>query len=308
MYIAIIASLIAGLLNAVSGLFQRKGTGMPAAEKLYSKLLIVETSKNRLWRIGVIAEGIAALLELVALYFGSLLLVEPLLMTNLVFLLAIVHFRMKKPVLLREWVGIIFICIGISVFVAVAKPHGGRGTFGLIWLVPIITISLLMALGALIARRITNNPKRRGLVGAVVAGLSLGMTAALTRLTMIQLHTGIVSTLSRWPLYALIISAVVSIITVQVGYGSGPLTITQSMLEISSLIVSTLLGLQIFGDTISTSLTAIIIETISFAIVVGGVIIISTSKPIVSLEASVIKSFMSKTSFASLKHKAQSKS
>ena len=303
MYIAIIASLIAGLLNAISGLFQRKGTGTPTAEKLYSKVLIVETSKNKLWRIGVIAEGIAALLELVALYFGSLLLVEPLLMTNLVFLLAIVHFRMKRPVLIREWLGIIFICIGISVFIAVAKPHGGRGTFGLVWLAPITIIGLLMALGAMTTRRLTNNPKRRGSVGAVVAGLSLGMTAALTRLTMIQLHSGIVSTLVRWPLYALIVSAFVSIITVQVGYGSGPLTITQSMLEISSLIVSTLLGLLIFGDTISTSLTAIIIETISFVIVVVGVIIVSTSKPIISLEASVIKSFISKTNFASLKHK-----
>jgi drug/metabolite transporter (DMT)-like permease len=286
MIISILASLVAGFLNAVSGVFQRKGIGSPEPERLYTKTQITTTSKNKFWQIGALAEGLAAIIELVALYFGSLLLVEPLLMTNLVFLLIIVHFRLKKLVTLHEWIGIGAICIGVSSFLIAANPHGGKGSYGIIWLAPVLTIVPLMFFGAVAARRI-HNQKSRGLIGALVGGLSLGLTAALTRLAMLQLHSGIIPTLTHWPLYALIASAIVSLFAVQVGYGSGPLTITQSILEISSPIVSILLGLLLFGDRIDTSGVAISVETFSFLIIIIGVVILSASKRILSLESTV---------------------
>lgn len=287
MVIAIITSLMAGLLNAISGIFQRKGFDSTGPGKLYSKQQITSTSKNKLWQIGATAEAIAALLELVALYFGSLLLVEPLLMTNLVFLLLLVHFKLKKPVLLREWLGIIAIGIGISLALIVANPHGGIPSYGMSWIIPIVLITAIMATGVMVTRRLTN-VKIRGSMGAFVGGLSLGLTAALTRLSMIELHSGVIVVLTHWPLYALIVSAIVSVLTIQVGYGSGPLTITQSILEIASPAVSIVLGLIMFGDSINTTPGAIAIELISFSLAIAGVIVISSSKQTTNLESTVV--------------------
>ena len=287
MIIAVLTSLIAGFLNSISGLFQRKGIGSPEPENLYSKQQIAKTTKNKLWQIGAIAEGGAALLELVALYYGSLLLVEPLLMTNLVFLLILVHFKLKRRVLLREWIGIAAISIGISLFLIIANPHGGQPTYGTMWLAPILIITFLMGAGAMATRRLSSS-KIRGSMGAFVGGLSLGLTAALTRLAMVELHRGVIVTLTQWPLYALIVSSVISVLAIQVGYGSGPLTITQSILEITSPIVSILLGIIMFGDFINTSPLAIIVEIISFSVAIAGVIVISASKRNISIETSAI--------------------
>ena len=287
MSIATVTSLIAGLLNADSGVFQRKGIGNPDPVTLYSKQQITTTCRNKLWQIGAAAEGLAALLELVALYYGSLLLVEPLLMSNLIFLLVIVHFRLKSRVTSREWLGIISIGFGISLFLIIANPRGGQATYGLSWLIPITIIAALISIGALYARQL-NNPKLRGSVGALIGGLSLGLTAALTRLVMVQLHYGIKPELTHWPLYTLIVSSIVSILTIQVGYGSGPLTITQSILEITSPLVSILLGLTLFGDYINRTPLAMALESIGFVIAIAGVITLSTSKRIVNVETRAV--------------------
>ncbi len=285
LFITIITSVVAGLFNAISGIFQRKGIGSPKAEELYSKDQIVKASKNKLWQIGAIAESLAAVLELIALYYGSLLVVEPLLMTNLVFLLAIVHFRLKKPVSSREWIGIIAICIGISLFLITANPHGGQARYGLSWLPTILIVGVLIAFGATITRKLKNT-KQRGALGSFTGGLSLGLTAALTRLTMVQFHAGIMVTITHWPLYALIVSAIISVFAVQVGYGSGPLTITQPVLEITSPVISVLLGLFMFGDSINTSPLAILIELASFLLAAIGVVLLGSSKRTIKLETS----------------------
>jgi uncharacterized membrane protein len=285
MVITIITSIVAGLFNAFSGIFQRKGIGSPKAKDLYSKHQIAKTSKNKFWQIGAIAESLAAVFELIALYYGNLLIVEPLLMTNLVFLLIIVHFRLKKPVSPREWIGIISTCVGISLFLIIANPHGGQAHYGFSWVPTILIICTLLASGAAITRKLKTT-KQRGALGALTGGLSLGLTAALTRLTMIQFHTGIMATMTHWPLYALLISATVSLFAVQIGYGSGPLTITQPVLEITSPIISVLLGLFMFGDSINTSPLAILIELLSFLLAVMGVALLGSSKRVIKFETS----------------------
>ena len=282
-FITVVTSLFAGFFNSISGVFQRKGSGKPKPDELYKKDIILKTSKNSVWQIGVLTEALAAVLEVVALYFGSLIIVEPLLMTNLIFLMVILQLKYKIAVSPREWSGVIAICLGISLFLIVSNPKSGVPSYGLIWLAPTIIVATLITTGAIITRRLKQSEKR-GAAGAITAGLSLGLTAALTRLAMVELHSGIYVFFTHWPIYALIISAVVSVITIQVGYASGPLKITQPVLEVVSPIVSILIVLLIFRHSISMTPLAILLESVGFIIAAGGVVVLGSSARLIKAE------------------------
>lgn len=281
--ITVVTSLCAGFLNSISGVFQRKGSGKLKPNELYKKNIILKTSKDSTWQIGVVAEALAAVLEVVALYFGSLIIVEPLLMTNLIFLMAILQRKYNIAISPIEWTGAIAIGLGVSLFLIVSKPKPGIPSYGLIWLAPTIIVATLITLGAIITRRL-KQPERRGAAGAITAGLSLGLTAALTRLAIVELHNGIYIFFTHWPIYALISSAVVSVIAIQVGYASGPLKITQPVLEVVSPVVSILIVLLVFRNSISLTPLSIALESVSFIVAASGVVILGSSSRLTEAE------------------------
>jgi hypothetical protein len=124
--LVVVLTLLASLCNAIAAVLQRRAIGAPEPHELFRKALVKAVSKNRLWLIGLWLQFLAGALEVIALYKGTLVLVEPLLVTDLVFLLFILHFRYGMKSGPREWMGVIFVCIGLSILLVIANPRGGH--------------------------------------------------------------------------------------------------------------------------------------------------------------------------------------
>lgn len=83
--IAIVAALAAALVLGISAVADRRSTKQVKTRKAMSLRLIVDLLHQPLWLIAIGANLVGFALQVTALNFGSLAIVEPLLVCNLIF-------------------------------------------------------------------------------------------------------------------------------------------------------------------------------------------------------------------------------
>jgi drug/metabolite transporter (DMT)-like permease len=271
-------SLLSALLNAVAAILQRRATGQVAPQHLFHHRILSAVIRSRLWLTGVALQVVGFFAQAVALHGGSLVLVAPLLTTDLIFLVALFHFGFGFRMGVREWGAVALLSAGLGGLLTATNPHGGSPaiSFGH-WLWAFVIITVLIVAGALSMRRIRSIPIR-AVLGGATAGLHFAFTAVLTKLVLAQLEHGALHEFVSWQLYALIIVGISSALTMQSMYGSGPLTITQPALEIVEAAAGIAFGLLLFGDHVNHSSAALAASAISGFVLFAGIILLASSK------------------------------
>ena len=66
--------------------------------------------------------------QAVALHYGQLSVVQPILVTELVFVLVLRRVWIRQDVARAAWTAVLVVCGALAVFLAVAEPTGGRLT------------------------------------------------------------------------------------------------------------------------------------------------------------------------------------
>jgi drug/metabolite transporter (DMT)-like permease len=278
--LAVIIALLASASNALSGVLERRATGTPPAGELFGRHFIKRLLKQKRWLLGEAFNLLGFLLQALALLFGSLTVVQALMMTNLLFLLLILYFHYHVPMRRREWSGGLAICVGLSVLLLVAHPTGGQAVFeGRTWLITSSVVAAFIVASALFVRRIPQ-PAWRAAIAGTAAGANFALTAAFTKLVVDQMHSGIFNVVTGWELYALLASGAASVITLQSTYGAGPLAVSEPAMQIVDPLLSILIGIIIFGDVINFSPGAVVIEIICGIVIIAGIILLGSSKRI----------------------------
>ena len=127
------------------------------------------------------------LLQVGALRFGPLVLVQPILAIELLFVFGYLALlpaarRSGPRVRARDWLAVAVMCAGISVFLRAAAPTGGRdhAPAGLWWLSAAITLALV-AIAIALAERTGGSSSRRAAFLGVATGISWGFVAAVIK-------------------------------------------------------------------------------------------------------------------------------
>lgn len=275
-FLAIVFALMSATLNALASIFQRKATGQVHPRQLFRGQIVTNVIKNRLWLSGIGLNIVAFFGQAIALHNGSLALVEPLLITDVVFLLVFLHFGFKRRVSRQGFSGAVLLVFGLSCLLVVAHPQSisSEASFGK-WLAAIIAVGLII-LGSAILIRTIRMVNLRAVVGGFAAGLHFAFTAAFTKLVVTELQqSGVLDTLFSWQLLALIIVGISSALTMQSMYGAGPLVITQPTLEITEALAGIFMGILLFGDIVNDSVGALAIEAASGLVAASGIILLA---------------------------------
>src|SRR5439155_15548707 len=151
---------------------------------------------------GAAANAAGYALRFAALSTGSLVVVQPVVVTSLLFALPVSprwHGQRLRP---AEWLGAAAIAAGLALFVVLAgQPHGRTSAPAAAWLAGGATVAVLAGGAVALARRLAS---RRAALLAVAGGLLLALTAALTRVTAAALRDGAAHTLAGWAPWALL--------------------------------------------------------------------------------------------------------
>src|SRR5262249_30812536 len=149
--------------------------------------LLARLAGRPLWLAGILLAAVAYGLQALALAFGPLALVAPIVATDLLFALPVAA-RYSRPLRAVDWAGCVLAARGVA---AVAAPSpapprapGRADPPPRDWLLAFASVALVCVLAVSLGR-LTTGPGRAALTAAaagVVFGLTAAVTLSLTRL------------------------------------------------------------------------------------------------------------------------------
>ncbi len=285
MTVTITFALAAALANAVH-LMTQHAASVGVSETHRGWNLVVFLVRQPLWLLGWAAAAAGFAFQAVALHSGQLSIVQPLLVTELVFALILRRFWIHQHIAKMAWTAALITCAALAVFLTAAQPHGGNlqpDTAD--WVSALAVFGGVVAVSAIMAR--SGSPARRAALYATGASITWALMAAFIKATTdVLVASGLVGTLEHWPLYALIASGVIGSVLQQAALQVGPLSISQPLIVVIDPAVAIALSVWIFDERFAVSAAQKAVATVAFCIMAVGVTVLSRTAP-TDLERSI---------------------
>ena len=201
MLVAVVFALAAGLANAVNLMTQHKAS-IGAPKRVTGWRLALYLPRQPLWLLGVAAAVGSFIFQALALHNGPMSVVQPLLVTELVFTLVLRRVWIGQEVAGAAWASVSVVCVSLAAFLAVGEPTGGHPSpAATAWLSAGLVLGGGIAVLALLGLR--GSPARRAAVLAAATGLTAALEASfLKTATQTLAASGIGGALADWPVYA----------------------------------------------------------------------------------------------------------
>jgi len=278
MILAVAFALAAAFSSAVN-LITQHAASISAPKRAKGWRLALYLLRQPLWLLGWAAAAGVFVFQAVALHNGPMSVVQPVLVTELVFVLALRRVWFRQHVAAAAWASVVVVCLALVVFLLAAEPTGGQPVPDTKeWLSAVLVsggvIVVLTALGR------TGPPMRRAAVFAAAAALTWAMEATFLKAATDTLTAfGIPGMLIRWPVYALIGAGIAGTLLEQAALHVGPLSVSQPMLVIINPFASIILSVWLFGERFTNSPAEIAVAILSFAVMAVGVTMLTRTSP-----------------------------
>jgi drug/metabolite transporter (DMT)-like permease len=278
--IAVFVGLVAAtLFGAASVLEERSSKQVPQRAALSPRLL-VDLVRRPLFlaSIGVNVAGCA--LQIAALHFGSLTLVQPLLVLSLLFAVVIASVVIqRRPPDAVLMAGVACCAVGIAGFLAVARPHGGTGTASPAAALPLAAGLAAVLAGCLAAAR-WGPVALRPLWLALGCGADFGVNALLLKIVPTTLSAGFADPMQQWPLYLIVVVTPVGFLLNQNAFQAGTLIAPAlAVITTADPLVSMATGAAFLHEQIATAPLELATEGLALTATIGGVIILAQRAP-----------------------------
>lgn len=235
--------------------------------------------QNRLWLIGTAAAFAGFGFQAAALHGGRLSVVQPVLVTELIFVLVLRWLWLRQRVRPAAWGSAALTCISLAVFLVAAEPRGGNASpTPSAWLWAIGPFGGAAVVLTVLATR--GSPARRAAQYGAAAAVAGGLEATFIKTSAHTLTTdGVSAVLGEWPVYALALSAIAGALLVQAALHVGPLSISQPLMVVINPIVSIALSVLVFDEHFTDDTSAILLAACSFAAMAVGVVLQTLTGP-----------------------------
>lgn len=292
---AVLASLASAAVFAVATVLQaRSAASSPQAQGVRPAevaAFLRTTLSHPSYLTGLVAAALGLALHAVALHAGSLALVQPLIVTTVLFTLPL-HHRATGTRLTRAEVGwAVLLSLGLAGFLLAAHSPVAQGRtsedpVGQVDSEP-AAAAVLIALAAsvvcvVLARRQAGAggaTARGGLTSAssatllgLAAGIAFAVTAVLLKASTEALVRGPVALLTSPALYALVVVGGVGLVLRQLALSAGPLTASLPAFTVIDPLVSVALGVAVFNEQLRSTPLALLVQAVCLALLAAGAI------------------------------------
>jgi drug/metabolite transporter (DMT)-like permease len=274
----IVFALLAALSNAVNEATQHiASTAAPRRSSGWR--LVMYLFRNPLWLFGWVALAAAFVFQALALHNGLLSIVQPVLATELVFMLVLRRFWIHQSIRPITWGAAAVTCIGLTVFVIAGQPEGGQPTaISHHWLTAGLACCAASAVLAVLAR--WGSPGRRAALYGSACAVMWALVATFIKATTDTLaQFGVGGMFTHWPVYALAIGSVAALFLEQAALHIGPLRASQPFMVIIDPIVSIALGVWLYSQHFTDNGAVLALAAAGFAAMCGGVIVLTQTAP-----------------------------
>lgn len=239
------------------------------------KTPIVAALVRPLWWLGMFGALLGYALQIVALSFGTLLIVQPVLVLSLMFTLPLASKYEGRPISRSEmfWAGLLTVAVGV--LVVLGRPTPGRPTPSLErWLIGLtIGVVVLVALYIYAKRQL---PKAQALWLGTITGAIMGYVAVMSKSVVdIFTHSGLGHLLTSWELYALLAGAAIGTAVQQASFNAGALENSLPAMTIWEPLVAFTLGYLVLGERFEVTGVGWVFMGAALVTMIGSTIVLS---------------------------------
>jgi drug/metabolite transporter (DMT)-like permease len=275
----VLALLSSALFGTGVALQQRPASEVPA-EYAARPGLLVRVAQKPAWVLGVVAEIGGFVLQVMALRRGSLVVVQPLLTTSLLFTIGLAGRWSRHRVTAAEWVAVVAVVAGLALFLVAAQPS--ETSSGLAdaedWVVTGLSIGA--AIGLLVWSGLRQTGRWRAASLGLAAGLGDAIMAVFTKAFSHVTEQGALAVVTSWAPYALCAVGLAAMLLTQTAYQAGLPKVSLPIITVADPLVSCGIGVALFGETLH--LGGIRGPVVVIAILVMGAGLVALSRSSVS--------------------------
>ncbi len=279
---AYLLAATAAFVNALTSVLQRIGVETAPDSTTLRLSLMAHAVKRGIWLIGFGLMLVVFGLQATALRFGELSVVQPVLTTELLFLLLILGAWFRYRLTWLEWLGAVTVVVGLGGFFLVVAPTGGQAVPDTKqWVVATVVLFGVIA-GCIMAAMRGPRWWRAAAFGAAAA-VTGGYTAALTKAITNYTKLGWGHVFTHFQPYMLAIAGLGTVFLLQNALHAGPITASRTTLVTINPLVSIVLGRLLFADRLRAGPGWIVLEAAALVVLLVGVIVLARS-PLVAGE------------------------
>ena len=185
---AVVAATAAALVFGVSSVAEQRSTKHVRTRRTLSPRILLDLAREPLWLTAIGATVLGFALQVAALRFGGLALVEPILICDLIFAVLIGAYLRRRwdPIMLA---GAAASTAGLPGFLVIARPSGGQEHLGF-GVLPLLAIGLGAVTGGCLAVA-GRSQDLRPLALALACGVNYGVAAFLVKLVATDFGAGL---------------------------------------------------------------------------------------------------------------------
>jgi drug/metabolite transporter (DMT)-like permease len=280
------AALAAACAFGVAAALQHRQAGLAPPRRGLSPRLLADVARRPLWLAGLALATAAYGLQAVALAFGPLTLVAPIVAADLLFALPLAARWSRRPLRPRDWAGCLLVAAGVAVFLAVAPPSAGRaavpaGGWILAFGIVVVITALAVGLG-----RVTGRSTRAGLLAAA-AGVVFGLTAAVTASFVRSLRQeGVDSILAHWQPWALITLGIAGIALSTGAFQASTLSASLPIIDTVEPVSGVVIGAFLFDERLAASPAGLLAQLAAAGVAVAGIVMLGPALAAAAAHAS----------------------
>ena len=250
---AAVLALISAVLFALAATLQqlgqfvlaRKGKAVDGVAALL-RLVVVPV-----WLLGTVILIAGYATQGAALDRGKLVVVQPLLVTTIVWALPLGRLLTHQQVTRRQIVGALVVVAGLALFVLVGDPHAGVDHTATRNFVIASAVICAIVVVLLLWVRGQRAPALRAAILGTCAGLLFGLSATFDKPVINDLHVSIGTAAASWATWALLGFGLAAFLIQQLSLATGQLAPAMAAVSVANPGVSVVLGILLYQERLT---------------------------------------------------------
>lgn len=266
---AVLFALAATLQQLGQFVLARKGKPVKGLAELFRLLLVP------VWLLGTLTLLFGYLVQAAALDRGKLVVVQPLLVTTIVWALPLGYLLTNQRVAKRQVLGAFVVVVGLALFVLVGDPNAGvDDTSTRNFIVASVIVCAIVAVLMLWVRR-QRAPALRAAVLGVCAGLLFGLSATFDKPMLNDLHVSIGDAVTSWALLGLVGFGFIAFLIQQLSLATGQLAPAMAAVSVANPGVSVVLGILLYQERLTRPIWHVFVAIAALLVALAGAAIIT---------------------------------
>ena len=277
MILAVSVAVASAASFATGSALQHRAAGAESDAHERTSRFVARLVGQPLWVVGLLLSGLGFGLHAVALTQGGLTLVQPVIVSGIVFAVLIRSGLARRfPPPRRTLVWLVLTCAGLALFLA-ARPGTTDRAANTSKAVMVLAVGGALALVATLLAQRGKAGRRRGVLLAAATGILYGLVAGDVKLVLGN-GAGLLGTLTSWPLWTLVAAGLWAVLANQRAYQSTQLWVTAPVVSIGEAMVSIVFGIIVFNEISRSTPVQLLGQGAGLAVIVAGVIKLASAQ------------------------------